>query len=367
MDLISVDEVTVAKVQASLSEQLREGDAPTILVNASHTHSGPATHRLHGAGGYNKQYIDRVLVPGLTNAIGTAFGGMSDGEIGIARTQASGLSYNRTGGTSLDTRVTTLRVDSDRHLVAGTHFPCHPVVYGKASTVVSSEYPGVAREILRRGTGAETGLWLTGCAGDIDPVVNIDRKNLTTREDVEKLGRTLGEHALDLYDDIELGSGELRTVSTNVYVPIDTDFELDPVKELGIFCELRRIPKTQDVSSVREWLKSVAPVVNGNLARTLPIPVTIIAIGRLVFAGFGAETYNQTGSSIERQNPGLNIVTMMTSNGHQGYVPPAGAYTRQEYAAGNSAFIFGRKPLKPESERIFRAGVNAALRQLAVA
>jgi hypothetical protein len=114
VDLISIDEATVAKVQSAVTKKSNgEFADATLLVNASHTHSGPATHNLLGAGGYNLEYIDNVLVPRLAHVVVHSFRTASEGVIGVARTETEGLNYNRTGGLSLDTRVTAIRVDSD--------------------------------------------------------------------------------------------------------------------------------------------------------------------------------------------------------------------------------------------------------------
>jgi hypothetical protein len=366
LDLISVDQLTVTQIEAEVATQLGES-SPTILINASHTHSGPATHRLYGAGGYNSQYINQILKPRLSATIVEAFGQISDGEIGIARESANGLSYNRTAETAHDQRVTAIRINAERMTMAGIHFACHPVAYGRNSLVVSSDYPGAARHKLLQGNNAVNRFWLTGCAGDLDPLVRKQRKDRTDLADKENLGYAIGNYAADLYPSVPMSSGKLVSSSTVVEVPVNTDFELNPKRELLAYREARKLPKLTDLSHLRKWLKDMAPIINSFESDTISVPVTTILIGKIMLVGFGAEIYNGTGLELESGFPGYKLVTMMTTNEHLGYIPPESEYLRNSYAARSSAFIFGRKPLTASSEEIFRTGVIKTLSALTTA
>jgi Neutral/alkaline non-lysosomal ceramidase, N-terminal len=364
-DTHSVDADIMAKVSDLLTTKT-DGELAdtTILLNASHTHSSVGTHHLIGVGERHDTYVDTILVPNLADAIIASFDSATDGEIGIARIETEGLSYNRAGGKNLDRRVTAVRVDSEHQRIAGIHMPIHPVVYGGNSTVISTDFPGYARDALRRQANTSQELWLTGTAGDIDPFVNKTHKGNTSLEDVSALGETIGHRAADLYQEVKLGGGALRANQTMIEVPVNTAFELDPEREAEAYREARKLPKTQDLGPLLRWLKVAEPIVNGNTAPTIAVPVTIIAIGKMVFAGFGAEIYNETGRAIEQAHPDLDIVTTMVSNEHLGYIPPRHEYDADAYAARSSAFIFGRKPLTPDSETIFRTGVDKALTDL---
>ncbi|HUS25912.1 MAG TPA: neutral/alkaline non-lysosomal ceramidase N-terminal domain-containing protein [Nevskiaceae bacterium] len=362
VDTISVTQDTVAKIKSDV-DKLSGGEFAdtTLIVNASHTHSGPAAYPLIGAGGYNAGYVDNVLVPRLASSIIRSFQDAAEGEIGIARTILDGASYNRADNAQIDTRVTAIRIETERAYAGGIHFPCHPVVYGRNSDVISSDYPGYARSTLKERTGTDAELWLTGCCGNVNPESIRTRQHQTTRADVESLGNAIGEKAAGLLPQIVAADGALRTQETTVDLPVNTDFELDPAKEVEIFRAVRRLAKDQDLSPVKRWFEAVAPAVNENEEKSLVIPVAMVAIGGLVFAGFGAEPYSQTGLAIEQAHPQLQIVTMGTTNSNKGYIPTRDEYDRHSYGARSSSFIFGRKPLAAQSEEVFRHSVNAAL------
>ena len=361
VDLLSVDLYTASAVQEIVSTHDKR--PTTVLINASHNHSGPATRALYGAGGYNWAYVERTLVPALSNTILAASSNTQPGAIGIARAHAYGLNFNRTGGKSLDDRITAIRVDrDDGSSIAGAHFACHPTVLGPKSTLISPDYPGFARDALAEDTGVESTLWHTGCAGDINPEVRRAPGCQRSLAEARTVGAAIGHIAADLYQGAQLHEGKVHTHSTIVDLPLDADFVLKPEIELEAFCEARHIPSGQDVSAVRKWLHEMAPIINHSSAETIPVPVTIIAIGKLTLVGFGAEIYNSTGLKIEEAFPDLDVVTMMTSNGHQGYIPIEDDYNGKGYAPRTSPIAFGRRPLIRNSEEILRLAAIDAVR-----
>ncbi len=362
VDLLSVDQHTAAAVQEAVNANQER--PTTVLINASHNHSGPATRVLYGAGGYNWSYTERVLAPSLSGAILSAIDNTQPGAIGIARAHAPGLNFNRTGGESLDDRVTAIRVDHEKGHIAGAHFACHPTVLGPKSTLISPDYPGFARDTLAQDTGVKTTLWHTGCAGDINPYVRKDPGCKRSLEEAKSMGTAIGHLAADLSQEVKVQEGNVFTHGMTVHLPLDIDFELKPEVELDAFCEARRIPADKDVNAVGRWLEEMAPIINYSSAETVPIPVTIIGVGKLAFIGFGAEIYNSTGLKIEEAFPDLDVVTMMTSNGHQGYIPIEQDYEGQAYAPRTSPIAFGRRPLLRSSEGILRSAVIDAMRGL---
>src|ERR1051325_6776984 len=73
LDLLSVDEATVSKVGAAVAElSPHMAGNTTLLINASHAHSGPATRRMIGVGEYNPTYVDNILVPRLAQTVARA-------------------------------------------------------------------------------------------------------------------------------------------------------------------------------------------------------------------------------------------------------------------------------------------------------
>ncbi len=365
VDLLGLDSEAINGVREAMRASMPDADDVTILVNTSHTHSGPVSAgTVTGAGKFDREYVYGTAVPRVASAITGAFKNLHEGEIGINRAETEGLSFNRVNGESHDPRVTSIQIVTEELAIAGTHFACHPVVLGPKSKVISRDFPGAVRDTRRGENPLERQFWLTGFAGDIDPEINRERKGATTTADVLALGSAIGGIAIDLRDKTRLEVGGLRTLETSVAVPVNLDFELDPESETEFYRELRKIPKANDMTPILNWLKEVAPGVNAYDSETLDIPVMAIALGDIVFLGVGAEIYNETGLAIESAFPELQIANMMLGNDCLGYVPPAKAHDEQQYAARMAAFLFKRPPFTRDSETVLRAGLVDAVQTL---
>jgi hypothetical protein len=70
----------------------------------------------------------------------------------------------------IDSSVGVVRVDDldGNPIVTAFRYSCHPVTMGPLSAVVSSDFPGAARDVVERSLGG-LALYLQGCAGNINP------------------------------------------------------------------------------------------------------------------------------------------------------------------------------------------------------
>jgi hypothetical protein len=361
IDLLSIDADAIDKVRDAVAELRPDHPAPTLFISASHTHSGPGIRDLIGSGGRNLGYIDNVLVPRLAGTIANAFAQTRDGAIGVEGHDLPGVSFNRTGGTVLDTELTSIQFANEQQKIIGANFACHPTVHGKDSTLVSSDYPGVVRQALRQENVSDQAFWVTGFSGDVNPVLN---PSLTAEQNARTIGSTIGRMASVLHDQITVNESGLETLSTIIDLPVDVNFELDVNTELDAFRQARNLPKTADLGPVKFWLENAQPVINEYSADTLPIPLTVIKMGHVVFVGLGAEIYSSTGLDLKQTHSELKMVTAMNTNEHQGYVPIERDYQESNYAARNSAFAFRRKPLTHDSENLLFQTVDMHLSQM---
>jgi neutral ceramidase len=166
--------------------------AERVLLTASHTHYGPA---LDG-----EQESAAALVPdgkrplvaayrqnlihSLTGVVAAACQRLADARIGWAE-GSSLIGINRRerladGSIVLgnnpdgpcDRRVLVTRIDraDGSPLAVLLNTACHGVSLGSECTDISADFPGVARELIERETGA-TCLFLQGAAGNINPTL----------------------------------------------------------------------------------------------------------------------------------------------------------------------------------------------------
>jgi hypothetical protein len=212
-----------------------------VVLNASHTHSGPYMIRsLMAAVGpppqieidYFKFLEDKIVA--ATRAAAKklqpvkvqVFQGTSD--VGINRRGKNklgkrGILPDANG--PFDEKVWVMKLTSDTGPAAVIFsYACHPViVYGYANAAISADFPGVARNAIRQALGEKThAQFVQGFAGDVRPRVTADLEKGVFRPskpvDLEKAGRDLAEAVLNTMQ----SKGE--TLSLNIAGTADRPF-----------------------------------------------------------------------------------------------------------------------------------------------
>ncbi|MFC3798626.1 neutral/alkaline non-lysosomal ceramidase N-terminal domain-containing protein [Cohnella sp. GCM10012308] len=156
--------------------------ADAIILNATHTHSGPAVSaRTVGLGEPAPDYLsflEQAVIRSVEQAIGDAE------PVSIHRGEgSSGISVNRRkkerdrivlapnaeGLTDPELRVFVFTTSAGRKKGVLTHYACHPTL--SARNAVSAEFCGYAMERLEsRHDSSTVCAYLQGCCGDINPV-----------------------------------------------------------------------------------------------------------------------------------------------------------------------------------------------------
>lgn len=195
-------------LRAAIEERVADLGLQSLLVAATHTHSGPGgyvDHWLAEAGimGWFEPEVHEALVVAAERALRAAHAQAAPARLGARRTLLPGLTRNRrrAAGPS-DPEVPVLRVDGVEGEAIATVFAlsAHPTTLSADNLALSPEYPGVARarvEAMRGGTA----LFLAGALGDQAPalpggVLWTDDTSLSLAQQIEssrQLGERLGE------------------------------------------------------------------------------------------------------------------------------------------------------------------------------
>lgn len=161
-----------------------------ILMHNIHTHSAP---RMMGKwtlpGGTNYLYSLRACDAIVANAVKT----ISDDkafkefflETGRTTTYFQGNRCEKEGPVDHDVYAARLVDRKGRPVCAFINLACHPVCMGPKSVMQSSDYSGVARNLIRDKWGCEV-FQFTGAAGNIDPA-----EGPKTVEYAEQCGKAL--------------------------------------------------------------------------------------------------------------------------------------------------------------------------------
>jgi hypothetical protein len=201
MMILSIRQVDAIKAAIGKRTGL---SADRVWLYVTHNHAGPVTQDFYDREGadevraYIQEFIDKSA-----DAAEEAWGSRRPARAASATGRCTiginrDLPYNGriiTGPNFegfTDPGVGVLRVDDleGRPLAAIVTYGCHPTYLGPDNTLVSPDYPGVARDIFEQLTGAPC-MFLQAGAGNVGPL----RGFLGVLEEVERDGTILGAEA----------------------------------------------------------------------------------------------------------------------------------------------------------------------------
>jgi len=381
-DLISILNPVVDEIRAGIAAALGT-TMESVLINYSHTHCGPNTWDLSWEDEDQRQlqrsYLENLkrLLTGCAVAadrqmrparIGT---GKGSSQIGINRRELdeSGkifLGENPDG--PMDPTVGVIRLDemSGKPMAVLFSYGCHPVTMGPKFLGLSPDFPGPARELIEKATGA-TSVFLQMAAGDINPVTGIgptedDSENMT------RLGQSLGAEVLGVLSEIRTNSvrGErvifasLTKNSMYPYVPV-TDRPI-ALAAAGVAAQLPLLPlpSLDDARGIqaqyaqrlekakrsglpepqlafhyrfRDWADCLLREVQSG-AKQISVSVNLqaIRIGDLALTSAAGETLTELGLRVKAGSPFAETHFLGYSNGCVGYIPNAECYPAEGWS-----------------------------------
>jgi hypothetical protein len=218
-----------------------------LLLNASHTHSGPAVPErpsmevFHGFGEVEAKsvtdYMEGLRVA-LVELVGRALSDLEPATLVFSRTRATygmnrrlpkeknvpALADNPAGVTDPDVPVLEIRGSSGKTRAVLFTYACHCTTLGASMYEYHPDHAGVACREIERSLPGATALFVNGCSGDINPSPR------GTVDLAESHGRTLSEAVLGA---LRAGSGRPVTGRLAMtYRSIDLPLEPAPPREL---------------------------------------------------------------------------------------------------------------------------------------
>lgn len=309
----------ILHIDRSLGRAVREraaavvpGLAPdTILVAATHTHSGPNVARAVDPSLESEQdrTVFEAVVAASAEAIAAAWNERSPVRARVGHA-AIRLAANRRV-VSYEGIATNEWKDPDgRHpgycnpdvpfvvfeeaATGATHavlfsYGCHPVVMGPKSTRVSPDYPGYAARAIERAVKASTAVFITGAAGDINPrdCLNDDQEH----------ARAMGE---------ALAAAVLATL------PAARPISLTPVVSVSTPLRLNVKPEFEKPYAAR--------LVDGLVGRIVISEVQALRLGDLALVSSPGELVSLLGVAVQNSSPFPETLIVYNANDHLGYL-----------------------------------------------
>jgi hypothetical protein len=294
----------------------------------------------------------------------------------------------------IDASVGVIRVD-DRNgnpIAVAFRYSCHPVTMGPRSAVASSDFPGVARNVVESSIGG-LALFLQGGGGNINPRAGMGLE-LDCRDTKNRVGLELGGEVVKVAATIRTSTrrGERRTLGKvpdvlfTPWEPVDGDActhlaaaertvaldyaDLPPVDEAReILAAWQETLEGRRARDAQEWELRVAEKYEdwarllfeaaGRGEATCDLFVQGIRVGDIVIIGMNAELFFETGLEIRARSPFPDTFALGYTNGSIGYLPraedhpPGGWDVHATYAVPDLIFQVHPHPvaLHPDSER----------------
>lgn len=354
-----------------------------IVISATHTHSGPLTenHLIAEADPAvppaDEEYI-KFFEDGIVEAACKAAENRVPAEAALIMTNVSGLGTNRHDPNGpADQRVPVLMVrHSETHRPLGLMISVcmHPTVLHEDSTLISGDFPGLARQYLQTAlVGKECPVvYHTGPAGNQSPRY-VTRGN--TFAEAQRLGEILGRAVETALAGAEFTRNlPITILGRQVDLPsrqfISSDEavrNLTAARERLLSLQKAGAPRTEvrtaecDLFGAEESVVLARAAEEGRtkkvLAESLPAEIQVIALGSWTFVAWPGEAFVEFSLEVAKKRPNTFMISL--ANGTlQGYLVTREAVEGNWYEAGNAMVS------SPESGDILLAATEELLKQL---
>ncbi len=358
-------------VRHALLESLRI-EPERVMVNLSHTHSGPAICREDSAqpgGQMIAPYLDKVrdaVVRAARRALETAFPGTltwKTGRCDLAHNRdlkdpardRYACGFNPLGAADDAVLVGRAADAEGRTRAVIVNYACHPTVLAWENRLLSPDYPGAMRETVETHVKGALCLYLHGASGD---VAACDQYTADTAL-ADRHGRQLGYAVLSALEGMLPPGAQLefagivesgaplatwkrtarKAPSTLAAAKVDVGLALKDLPSVAELTEqLKATPDRVMAERVRRKIRVRRTVGEGRAAR---VPLWVWRVGDGFLAGQPNEAYSPFQTELRRRFPGRAIAVMNLVNGAIGYLPPAPLHGLDLYQVWQSPFDRG--------------------------
>ncbi len=323
VDMLGTDIPTATEIRRKLAAIIQT-TPDHILLNASHTHAGPATIELEGVAPANRDFLAR-LDEALCDLARQAMVSHQPARLihrrGIAPGVATIRRWPGQGPAShdLDATLDVLSLERESgdaigHVVC---FACHAVAAGKTLSL-SADYPGVMVRRLRESLGGAKIAFAQGCCGDLNPVVGV-----SDHDAADQAGRQLAlavENAL-AHGNPTAANGPIRCATAKASLPLD---DPPPREELQQLVEDgRRDDADAAALAMASFARRTLALIDSNaVPEAVDVPVQTWLVGAdppLRIVALPGEPISSLAAAIRQDLPGATVV-MGYANGLMGYV-----------------------------------------------
>jgi hypothetical protein len=342
------------------------GDESRVLVNLSHTHSGPSGSLVDGSEP-ETEYLNAVgaaAAAAAREAIEAMVPATLSCTIGRCRLAANRdlpqgdryvVGFNP--ATDADDTVVVGRIADlgGRPLGVLVNYACHPTTLAWQNRLVSPDFVGAAREVVESATGAPC-LFLQGASGELGP----RHQYIGDSRVPDRHGRSLGHAALSAIETLPPPGSRLEfrgVVESGAalgmwepmpYAPpasaVATTVQVDlPLRRMATIEELQEQWADINPVSLEERLRRARRVRSYYATRDpYPFTVWLWRLGDCAFVGVPGEPYSWLQLELRRRHPELAVFVLGVTNAEMSaYLPRDDCYDHELYQAWQTPYERG--------------------------
>ena len=359
-DLLGVTAAMSSRIAAAVARRHRV-PRERLLINASHTHSGPVVDgMLSVAYDLDAGQVERIraytreLEGHIITVVATALSRLAPAVLAAGQDEAPFAANRRvqfSPNGPVDRRVPVLRVETTSHGLVAIVFgyACHNTTLQHDFVRFHGDYAGVAQAALDTRHPGTTTMFVAGCGADANPAPR------GTPELVEQHGQSLADAV-----DRALGActpvgGPLRARFQEIDLPFA------PVPDAAIW----RTRLTDQSVYVRRHAQLMLDTLarDKRLPRAQRQPIQVWQFGRdLTLVGLGGEVVVDYALRLGREHPGRRLWVAGYCNDVFGYVPSRRVLDEGGYEGAGAMVYYGRPgPFDTSVEERIMAAVNGMI------
>jgi len=353
-----------------------------ILINNSHTHSGPLIRGVQGLGSPNEAYAANLVgqFAGLAEmamadmAPVTVTSHRGPLQVGInrrERTPEGGTRLGRNPDLIVDKHVDVLRFtpeDAPPKAILFCH-ATHGVTLGGSNYLFSADWMGYAQRQLEKVYPGTVAAFGQGCCGNInsDPVGG-------TFEDARRLGtRAAGGVMMAVESPGVVLTPRVASGKVSAQVPQQDPPPLEEAEKRMAACQdaLRTAEAAENEAQLRgaeallawaTWLRNLAAA--GVTGQHMRFDVSAVVLGEHAIVGLAGEVFFEYAVNIAERSPFDRTTVLGTTNGCVSYLPTAAEIPHGGYEVDSSMRYYLQLWLKPECEQAVLDEAAALLERL---
>lgn len=334
---VAIETPGLAKTDALLDRLSRELKIPRdhILMAATHDHSAPFMAPPFPVPGPYPYYD--LVVDGVVASARQALANLKPARIGY-RTGKAYVNVNRDeliagkytmgyapeGPSDKTVAVMTVTDTSGKPIAVYANYAVHGVVMFFSKTKdgqleITGDLPGAASRFVEQSLGNDVvALWTSGAAGDQNPIFT---SVYLTQDGSLKDSGTGGWALLDAQAR-RLGEEIVRMVGDTKELTDRADFS---VRTAVLTCpgQKQAKPGAAPQPGVTKWSPARPEMVDGDPVK---IPLTLMRVGDIAFAGVGGELFTEIGMAVKAKSPFDRTMVVTHLPDSVGYIPSDRAY-----------------------------------------